>query len=201
MKDRLYTSSVNSLARRSAQTAIWYITHALLRVIAPILSFTAEEAWSFFASSEEFFASDETIFTQVYYVLPDIENSEILIRKFNFLRSIRIDVNKRLEEARERGEIGSSLQAEVKIQVTSEKFALLNSLGDDLKFLLITSSAAVSEVKKEDEEIIIVTASTHQKCGRCWHYRSDVGMLSDHPNLCNRCIENLFGSGEKRYFS
>ncbi|GAC1331855.1 MAG: isoleucine--tRNA ligase [Collimonas sp.] len=199
LKDRLYTSGVSSPARRSAQTAIWHITQALLRVMAPTLSFTAEEAWSFFASPEAFAASDETIFTQTYYTLPEISDAAALIEKFSAVRAVRADVTKQLEEVRVAGGIGSSLQAEVDIKAGPAKFALLNSLGEDLKFVLITSSATVSEVATEAEEAILVTPSAHQKCERCWHYRADVGSHPEHPGLCGRCVANLFGDGEDRH--
>ncbi|AIY40395.1 Isoleucyl-tRNA synthetase [Collimonas arenae] len=198
LKDRLYTSGVTSQARRSAQTAIWHITQALLRVMAPTLSFTAEEAWSFFASPEAFAASDETIFTQTYYALPEINDAAALIEKFNAVRAVRADVTKQLEEVRVAGGIGSSLQAEVEIKASAGKYALLTSLGDDLKFVLITSSASVSEVATEAEETILVTPSTQQKCERCWHYRADVGSHPEHSGLCGRCVANLFGGGEQR---
>jgi len=201
LKDRLYTSGVSSPARRSAQTAIWHITQALLRVMAPTLSFTAEEAWSFFASPEAFAASDETIFTQTYYTLPEISGAVALIEKFSAIRAVRADVTKQLEEVRVAGGIGSSLQAEVEIKAGPEKYALLNSLGDDLKFVLITSSATVSEVATEAEEAILVTPSAQQKCERCWHYRADVGSHPEHPGLCGRCVANLFGNGEDRHFA
>ena len=201
LKDRLYTSGVDSPARRSAQTAIWHITHALLRLIAPTLSFTAEEAWSFFASAEVFAASDETIFTQTYYQLPEVAQAEALVAKFNVLHEVRATVTKQLEEVRIAGGIGSSLQAEVELKVSGDKVAALQSLEEDLKFVLITSAATVTVVASEAEETIVVTPSTEQKCERCWHYRADVGAHSEHAGLCGRCVANLFGSGEARRFA
>ena len=201
LKDRLYTSGVNSAARRSAQTAIWHITHALLRLIAPTLSFTAEEAWSFFASAEVFAASDETIFTQTYYQLPEVAQAAALVSKFNVLHEVRATVTKQLEEVRIAGGIGSSLQAEVELKVSGDKVAALQSLGDDLKFVLITSAATVTVVAGEAEEAIVVTPSAEQKCERCWHYRADVGAHPEHAGLCGRCVANLFGSGEARHFA
>ncbi len=201
LKDRLYTSSATSQARRSAQTAIWHITRALLLVMAPTLSFTAEEAWSFFASPQAYAASDETIFTQTYYTLPEISDAAALIEKFNAVRVVRADVTKKLEEVRVAGGIGSSLQAKVEIKACSVKYALLNSIGDDLKFVLITSSAIVTQVATEADEAILVTPSAQQKCERCWHHRADVGSQPEHPGLCGRCVANLFGSGEDRHFA
>jgi len=201
LKDRLYTSGVESAARRSAQTAIWHITQALLRLLAPTLSFTAEEAWSYFASKEAFADSDETIFTQTYYALPEVAQADALVAKFNVLHEIRAAVTKQLEEVRIAGSIGSSLQAEVELKVSGDKAALLDSLGDDLKFVLITSAAKVSVVSSEADEAIVVTPSTQQKCERCWHYRADVGAHPEHPGLCGRCVANLFGKGETRHFA
>nr|WP_315484000.1 isoleucine--tRNA ligase [uncultured Undibacterium sp.] len=201
LKDRLYTSGTTSFARRSAQTAIWHITQSLLRLMAPTLSFTAEEAWQSFASAEAFAGSDETIFTQTYYELPAIANSETLEAKYASLRAVRADVTKQLEEVRVSGAIGSSLQAEVVIKASGEKFSVLSSLEDDLKFALITSAANVEQVATEADETVVVSASKYQKCERCWHYRADVGVNPEHPTLCGRCNSNLFGAGEVRKYA
>ncbi|MGI4846761.1 MAG: isoleucine--tRNA ligase [Janthinobacterium lividum] len=198
LKDRLYTAGVDSPARRSAQTAIWHITQALLRLMAPVMSFTAEEAWSFFADAKTYADSSETIFTQQYHALPEVAGSQTLLDKFARLREIRADVTRQLEEVRVSGAIGSSLQAEVEIRAAAEKFALLSSLGDDLKFILITSQATLTEVADSASEAIVVTASANEKCERCWHYRADVGAHAGHPGLCGRCEANLFGAGEVR---
>jgi isoleucyl-tRNA synthetase len=201
LKDRLYTSGTTSSARRSAQTAIWHITQSLLRLMAPTLSFTAEEAWESFASKEAYAASDETIFTQLYYQLPEIDGAAALLEKYATLRAIRTDVTKQLEEVRVGGGIGSSLQAEVVIKTTAEKYAVLSSFADDLKFALITSAASVEQVATETEETVVVTPSTYVKCERCWHYRADVGSHADHAGLCGRCVSNLFGAGEARKYA
>jgi isoleucyl-tRNA synthetase len=201
LKDRLYTAGTTSKARRSAQTAIWHITNALLRVMAPMLSFTAEEAWTVFADKDTYAASGETIFTQTYYTLPDIAAAPALLARFAALRELRAEVTKRLEEVRIAGGIGSSLQAELEIRASGDKYALLNSLGDDLKFVFITSQATVTQVGSEAEEAVVVTPSPHQKCERCWHYRADVGAHADHPGICGRCVSNLFGNGEARKFA
>jgi isoleucyl-tRNA synthetase len=201
LKDRLYTGGVTSKARRSAQTAIWHITQSLLRVMAPILSFTTEEAWSVFANKEAYAASGETIFTQTYYTLPEIADARALLNKFVLLRETRAEVTKQLEEVRVSGAIGSSLQAEVEIKASGDKYALLDSLGDDLKFILITSQANVTRVANAAEEAVVITPSAYQKCERCWHYRADVGAHPEHPGICARCVSNLFGSGEVRKFA
>jgi isoleucyl-tRNA synthetase len=200
LKDRLYTSAVDSPARRSAQTALWHITQSLLRVMAPMLSFTAEEAWAVFASPEAFAASDETIFTQTFWELPAIDGASALLDKYAALRAVRADVTKELEELRVSGAIGSSLQAEMTIKAAADKFKLLASLDDDLKYLFITSQAKVEQVASDAEEAIAVTASSAAKCERCWHYVADVGTHADHAGLCARCVSNLFGSGQKRSF-
>ncbi|GIZ50647.1 isoleucine--tRNA ligase [Noviherbaspirillum aridicola] len=201
LKDRLYTTGVESKARRSAQTAIWHITQTLLRLMAPILSFTAEEAWAVFAGPEGYAQSDETIFTQVYYALPEVGDAPALLARFAALREVRAVVTKQLEELRVAGGIGSSLQAELEIKASGDKFALLDSFGDDLKFIFITSQARVTRVDGEADEGVVVTPSAHQKCERCWHYRADVGSEPSHPCLCGRCVSNLFGRGEPRRYA
>ncbi len=199
LKDRLYTSGVTSHARRSAQSAIWHLTHSLLRLMAPMLSFTAEEAWAVFASPE--MNTDGTIFTHTFYQLPEVADGAALLAKYALLREVRNDVTKQLEEVRVAGGIGSSLQAEVALQASGDKFDALASLEDDLKFVLITSQASVSQVAAAEEESVTVTPSAAQKCERCWHYRADVGSHAEHDGLCGRCVANLFGKGEARRFA
>jgi isoleucyl-tRNA synthetase len=201
LKDRLYTCGVDSQPRRAAQTAIWHITQSLLRVMAPILSFTAEEAWAIFATPAALAASDGTIFTQLYHELPGIEGADALLAKYATLRAVRAEVAKESEAVRIAGGIGSSLQAEITIAASGERHAVLASLGDELKNLLITSQAMVQEVATPEVESITVTPSAHAKCERCWHYRADVGSHAEHPGLCSRCMTNLFGAGETRRFA
>jgi isoleucyl-tRNA synthetase len=201
LKDRLYTAGADSLARRSAQTAIWQLTQALLRLMAPILSFTAEEAWSFFAGEKAYADSGETIFTQTFFSLPELPDAVGLLDRYARIREVRAEVTKQLEEVRVSGAIGSSLQAEVEIRAAGEKYALLSSLGDDLKFVLITSGAKVTEVPDAAQEAVIVTPSDAEKCERCWHYRRDVGADHAHPGICARCVSNLFGAGEARHYA
>ena len=198
LKDRLYTSGVSSAARRSAQTAIWHITQSLLPLMAPILSFTAEEAWAVFADEKTYQASQETLFTQLFYALPKIDQATVLLEKYTAIKTIRNDVLKQLEDLRVSGAIGSSLQAEVEIRASGDAYTLLQSLGDDLKFVLITSAATLTQADNADTVAIQVQASSHQKCERCWHYRADVGSHTEHAGLCGRCVANLFGSGEQR---
>jgi isoleucyl-tRNA synthetase len=201
LKDRLYTSAVGSHARRSAQTALWHITQSLLRLMAPTLSFTAEEAWPIFAGEKAYADSGETIFTQTYWEVPAVADGAALLEKYTALRAVRTDVTKQLEELRASGAIGSSLQAELTVKASGTKYKLLTSLADDLKFVFITSQAKVVEVAGEADEAVEVAASGAPKCERCWHYRADVGTHHDHSGLCGRCVSNLFGSGEQRAFA
>ncbi|HEY4371555.1 MAG TPA: isoleucine--tRNA ligase [Burkholderiales bacterium] len=192
LKDRLYTTAKGSHARRSAQNALWHLTQSLLRLMAPILSFTAEEAWA------EFNPGDETIFVHTYYAFPQPEDGPELAQKWQVLRGVRAEVLKKLEDMRTAKEIGSSLQAEVEVRAGGDKLAALQSLGNDLRFVLITSQATVTHVAKAEDESISARASGDTKCERCWHYRSDVGANKEHPTLCGRCVANLFGAGEPR---
>lgn len=195
LKDRLYTMAPDAPARRSAQNALFEITHAFLKWIAPYLSFTAEEAWQVFDHQT---SSNNTIFTEEFHTLPTIKNAEELLNKWSRIREIRSDITKAIENEREAGRVGSSLQAEIQIHANSQDAQLLASLQDDLKFITITSAAKIIINDKNDELRIDVSASSYQKCGRCWHYRDDVGHDSSHPELCGRCTSNLYGDGEQR---
>jgi isoleucyl-tRNA synthetase len=188
LKDRLYTCGKDSKARRSAQSALFRIAQALIGFLAPVLSFTAEEAWKIFTRRSE------SVFLETW--APSGAANDALIERWRRLREIRSRVLKKLEEARVAGDIGSSLQAEVEVWANGEDYALLRSLEDDLRFVFITS-AAKAEHSLEDERIH-VTASSHRKCVRCWHYRADVGAEAAHPEICARCVSNLFGAGEPR---
>jgi len=199
LKDRLYTTGRSSVARRSAQNALWHITSSLLRLMAPILSFTAEEAWSFFASESD--KALGTIFATTYHALPEVTDGAALLEKWALIRAVRAEVTKRLEEVRVEGRIGASLQAELELRAAESRHAVLASLADDLRFVLITSQAKVSLATAGESETIMVTPSTHPKCARCWHYRADVGSDPAHPGLCARCQSNLFGAGEVRRFA
>ncbi|HPU18983.1 MAG TPA: class I tRNA ligase family protein, partial [Alicycliphilus sp.] len=186
LKDRLYTTGAKSLARRSAQTALYQITHAMLRWMAPFLSFTAEEAWKLFGQSD-------SIFLETFQTLP--AGDAALLAKWQRLRAIRDAVNKEIENVRTSGAVGSSLQAVVTLTAAPEDHALLAGLGQDLKFVLIVSTV---NLIAGDALHISVTASSDQKCERCWHYRADAGSNPAHPTLCARCDSNLHGAGESR---
>jgi isoleucyl-tRNA synthetase len=189
LKDRLYTTAPKSMARRSAQTALWHITQAMLRWMAPFLSFTAEEAWAVLGWGD-------TIFTETYwdFAAPD----EVLLAKWARIRAVRETVNKEIENLRSAGAIGSSLQANVALSVAAEDEAVLRTLGDDLRFVLITSAASLAAGETLQ---VAVSPSTDTKCERCWHYRSDVGSDATHPTICGRCVSNLFGVGEQRHIA
>ena len=197
LKDRLYTSAPASADRRAAQNALFHITRNLLKWLAPFLSFTAEEAWQSLPhdSAEKV---KESIFMEEFAQFPEIIHSAELLSKWDRIREIRSEITKAIEIEREAGNVGSSLQAELTIRLPETDFALLNSLGNDLRFVTITSSARV-EVSNSGLEIL-VRASQYKKCGRCWHHTQDVGADSEHPELCSRCIGNLFGKGEHRSF-
>jgi isoleucyl-tRNA synthetase len=195
LKDRLYTTAVDSKARRAAQNALYHITQAMLHWMAPFLSFTAEEAWKVFAHGT---GHTDTIFPSTYYTLPGVDEADDLLQKWHTLREVRAEVTKQLEAVRVEGAIGSSLQAEVNIQAGGPVLAALQSLGDDLRFVLLTSAATVTHAPEAGDLLVTVAASEHAKCERCWHYRADVGQNPDHPTLCGRCDSNLFGAGEHR---
>lgn len=192
LKDRLYTSAPDAPIRRSAQTALWHITQSLLRVMAPMLSFTAEEAWAVLTGDHA-----QTIFTELYHEIPAPAHAEQLLNDWTRIRALRDEVNKALEQAREADQIGSALQANVIISAPADDAALLQRLGDDLKFVLITSAAQVQEGGLN----VHVEAAAGTKCERCWHVRVDVGQNAAHPTLCPRCVDNLFGAGEARRFA
>jgi isoleucyl-tRNA synthetase len=188
LKDRIYTAGRDSQPRRSAQNALFHIAHTLILFLAPILSFTAEEAWRAFTRKKE------SVFFEIWHRFDEAD--QILLARWRRMREIRSRVLKKLEDARVAGEIGSSLQAEVEVDLGGGDYDLLASLGDDLRFVLITSQAKVS--KSDDGEHVAVKASPHKKCERCWHYRADVGADPAHPEICGRCVSNLFGAGEPR---
>jgi isoleucyl-tRNA synthetase len=198
LKDRLYTSAPNSKERRAAQNALFHITRNLLKWLAPFLSFTAEEAWASFPHGSEN-KNKGSIFIEEFGAFPDIAQGAELLAKWNRIREIRSEVTKAIEIEREAGHVGSSLQAELTIKVDDIDFAILHSLEDDLRFVTITSSANI-ELSSAGLEVS-VRASQYKKCGRCWHHTADVGSDPAHPELCGRCVSNLFGAGEERAFA
>mgnify|MGYP000331871627 FL=1 len=207
IKDRQYTTQADSLARRSAQTALYHIIQALVRWCAPILSFTAHEIWQEIPQ-----AGAESVFLTEWYqglaTLPEDDSQPMLTRAYwQQVMAVKTAVNKEIEEARTRKEVGSGLSAEVTLYVVPELKARLALLSDELRFVLITSSATLSDQNGEGQATDVVglnvkvTPSTYNKCVRCWHYRADVGSHADHPEVCARCVENVAGQGEIRHFA
>ena len=198
LKDRLYTTAANSHARRSAQTALWQITQAMLRWMAPFLSFTAEEAWATLVAQGKIAQPlHDSIFLAQYAALA--QPDEALNTKWARVREIREAVNKDIEVLRAAGQVGASLQAAVQISAPAADLALLRSLGADLKYVLITSTVGLQEAA---QLAVSTCAATAAKCERCWHYVEEpgLGVGSDpaHPTVCGRCVSNLFGAGESR---
>jgi isoleucyl-tRNA synthetase len=193
LKDRLYTTAAGSPARRSAQTALYHITRSLLMQLAPVLCFTAEEAWEVLAKSDE-----ESVLFHTWHEFPlqDAEIEAQLASKWEAIREVRAEVNKEIEILRAADQLGSSLQAEVSIELDSARMQLLASLGEDLRFVLIVSGVILLP---GDGLRIAVRPAEHAKCERCWHYRADVGSHASHPGLCARCVGNLEGHGEVRH--
>ena len=189
LKDRLYTSGADSRDRRAAQNALHHLTHALTCWMAPILSFTGEEVWAQLAGE------DGSVFLHSWHDLPVQAGEADLLERWSRIRAVRADVQKELETVRVAGGIGSSLQAEVTLHASPGTQALLAPLGDDLRFVLITSQARVVGA---DADRVDVTPSAAKKCERCWHYRADVDADAGHPGLCGRCVSNLYGDGEVR---
>jgi len=196
LKDRLYTSGEASHARRAAQSALHHITHAMMRLMAPILSFTADEIWQTLGLDKV-----ATVFEEDWYGLPAHGLSDSQLQHWQTIISLRAQAAKEIEVLRGEGKVGSSLQAELEFHVAPETYEALNSLHDDLRFVMITSSATTYKVADASAQKILVKPSTYQKCDRCWHYRADVGSDAAHPTICGRCVSNLFGSGEVRKYA
>lgn len=191
LKDRLYTAGETSHARRAAQSALHHITHAMMRLMAPILSFTADEIWQTLGLD-----ADKTVFEELWYSLPAHGFSEADLQAWQTILEVRATANKAIEEKRAQGLVGSSLQSELDIFADGTVHDALSRLGDDLRFVLITSRATVHNRVGALE--VQVTPSSHVKCDRCWHYRADVGADTEHAHICGRCVSNLFGKGEAR---
>jgi isoleucyl-tRNA synthetase len=209
IKDRQYTTPANSLARRSAQTAIYHIIEAMSRWLAPILSFTGEEIFQQLPGQRS-----ASVFLETWYDFPEQQLGLMDLNYWAEVMELRDAVNRELERLRNAGEIGANLQAEVTLYCGSEIHNRLQQLEDELRFVLITSAATIQPVVDQppaeaqhhqlengDEVWIAVAASAQQKCTRCWHYREDVGSHAEHPELCGRCVKNLDGEGEVRRFA
>lgn len=207
IKDRQYTTPTNSIARRSAQTAMYHIAEALVRWLAPILSFTAEEIWQHLPGERA-----ESVFLACWYEqLAAIPADATMGQNYwQQLIALRNEVNKELEKQRAAGAIGAGLEAEVDLYVSQELQTLLAALGDELRFVLITSTARIWDLTTAPADAVAaevpglsirITPSAHAKCVRCWHRRDDVGSHPEHPEICGRCVENVTGAGELRKFA
>lgn len=203
IKDRQYTCKENSVARRSAQTALYHIAEALVRWVAPIMSFTADELWQFLPGQRSASVHLETWYTGLF----ELPASEKLSSDFwQAVQSVKTAVNKQLEDARAKGVVGGSLDAEVDLYCSADLKSDLDRLGDELRFALMTSAARVHEwneggdITEVDGLRVEVKASADTKCVRCWHHRADVGANAAHPELCLRCVDNVEGDGEPRDF-
>ncbi|MCG8295824.1 isoleucine--tRNA ligase [Pseudomonas entomophila] len=207
IKDRQYTTGANSVARRSCQTALYHISEALVRWIAPILAFTADEIWQYLPGER-----NESVMLNTWYEgLSELPADAELDRAYwDRVMAVKAAVNKELENQRTAKVIGGNLQAEVTLFAEEGLTADLDKLGDELRFVLITSAASVvpfvqapaDAVTTEVEGLKLkVVKSGHAKCGRCWHFRADVGSHPEHPEICARCADNLSGSGEVRHYA
>ncbi|WP_248917480.1 isoleucine--tRNA ligase [Pseudomonas entomophila] len=207
IKDRQYTTGANSVARRSCQTALYHISEALVRWIAPILAFTADEIWQYLPGER-----NESVMLNTWYQgLSELPADSELDRAYwDRVMAVKAAVNKELENQRTAKVIGGNLQAEVTLFAEEGLTADLGKLGDELRFVLITSAASVvpfvqapaDAVTTEVEGLKLkVVKSGHAKCGRCWHFRADVGSHPEHPEICARCVDNLNGSGEVRHYA
>jgi len=207
IKDRQYTAKADSLARRSCQTALYHIAEAMVRWMAPIMSFAADEIWALLPGER-----GEFVFTEEWYDgLFGLEAGETLNDDFwAEILTVRGEVNKALEAARGEKRIGGSLQAELTLFAKPELAARLNALADELRFVLLTSKAKVvvadtapegSVATERDDLWLSVAQSAAAKCDRCWHHVEDVGTIAGHEEICGRCVTNVEGDGETRQFA
>ena len=192
VKDRLYTCKNDSLARRSCQTSLDFILNVLVRLIAPILSYTAEEIWQ---TSDRLNHQEKSVFLSNFDTFEIELESSINQSEWKRIFEIKDAVNQSIEEMRNDNKLKGSLDSVVNIQATSNDFQILNKLGDELHFLFISSEA---KVKEGNTFKIKVTSSNNAKCVRCWHRDLSVGSIQEHPELCNRCIDNIENDGEQR---
>jgi len=197
IKDRLYTTKADSHARKSAQTVLYHAAESMVRWIAPVLSFTADEVWQFLPGNRT-----ESVFLSEWYQLPERPNTAV---NWSVMDVVQQAAAKALEVARDKGVIGSSLDASLTFYVDNELAELLTSFGEELHFLFITSDATIAskdDIPKgaiaTDGIAVSVEKSQHQKCIRCWHKDESVGQTSEHSELCIRCIGNAMGEGEVR---
>lgn len=207
IKDRQYTTQENSLPRRSAQTAMYHVMEALVRWLAPIISYTADEIWQYMPGKR----SDSVLLETWYQGLFALSEDAVLCNAdWKIIISVREAVSKELEKMRQSATIGASLNAEVILYCQQQYATVLHKLADELHFIFITSNAFVLPLEEAESDAIVAEleglkikafASQHKKCTRCWHYVENVGINATHPELCGRCVENVVGQGEARQFA
>ncbi len=205
IKDRLYTAKKDGLARRSAQTAMYHILEAMVRWLAPIVSFTADEIWEAMPGKRV----SGAVFYDRWYRGFDAYVARANSDWAQWI-AVRDAVNKVLEAKRQVGEIGSALEANVTLYAADPLYTQLASLNDELRFILITSGARVERLDSACDGAVVtelnglnvyVSLSEHEKCERCWQRVADIGTHSEHPAICGRCVINITGAGEDRYFA
>ncbi|MFZ5757685.1 MAG: isoleucine--tRNA ligase [Pseudomonadota bacterium] len=203
IKDRQYTTKRDAAARRSAQTAQFHIMEAMVRWIAPVLSFTADEIWQAMPGDRS-----GSIFVAEWYPLPAVADGALTAADWDLVMTAKAAVNKQIEMARNDGLVGGSLEAELDLWCAPAVKAVLAKLDDELRFVLITSAVRLHELHEAqgngtelDGLRVRVTKSGHGKCVRCWHLRPDIGVLAAHPEICGRCVENVEGAGEQRRYA
>ena len=208
IKDRQYTCKADSLPRRSAQTALYHVTEAMARWIAPVLSFTAEEIWDVLPAPVASEREESVLLAEWYEGFPVLSETGFDEAYWRTLMDVKEAVNGVLEQARNEKRIGASLGAEVTLYAADELKASLDRLGNELRFVLITSAATVLPLDAESGEAtelkglrVSVAASEAEKCERCWHHSETVGQNEQHPTLCSRCVENVEGDGEVRHYA
>ncbi|MES1195994.1 MAG: class I tRNA ligase family protein, partial [Steroidobacter sp.] len=203
LKDRLYTTPANSHARRSAQTAMWLIIESMVRWLAPILSFTSEEIWKFMPAVA---TRESSVLFATFMTLPEVVEPVI---NWSRMLELRSNVSRELEKIRVAGAIGAPLDATVELFADGAQYDLLNKLGNELRFVFITSGASVQPIASKPSDAVAdesgnawirVSAVNYKKCIRCWHKRPDVGSDAEHPEICGRCITNVAGKGEERHY-
>ncbi|WP_159655780.1 isoleucine--tRNA ligase [Vibrio atypicus] len=207
IKDRQYTAKLGGHAQRSCQTALYYIVEALVRWMAPIMSFTADEIWNEMPGQR-----DKFVFTGEWFdgLFGLAEGEELNNEFWAEIQSVRGGVNKLLEDARKEKTIGGSLQAQVTLYADDALAAKINKLEDELRFVLLTSAAVVKPLSEKSDTaqatdveglFVEVQAIEAEKCDRCWHHTPDVGTIEGHEKICGRCVSNVDGEGEVRKFA
>ena len=205
IKDRIYTCPENSLSRRSAQTALYHIAEAFSRWIAPILSFTASEIWGFMPGERE-----SSVFVAEWYSLPRLTDADVISQAdWAAILQAKEAINKVIEDQRNQGVVKGSLGADIQLYAVPELYQSLAKLGDELRFVTITSKATLLSLEEggDANESMLeglkvgVQRSSAEKCVRCWHFIEDVGANAEHPEICGRCVTNLSDTGESRRYA